>query len=243
MTFYRMTGYEPGMHMEIYLPKKALYQTFLFGVLTRGFNIEHVRTHFLSVEKRPGIVELLGPNPAWVGYDDNYVASLRPFLYGYSMYEVDGVFKGDELLQESVVEERTQVLRLLFRLDLDQLAKDADAVTLDRKVLRATVCDYLRAHDRHAAFHASSGQTRQIYEATQIWRNQLGFFVFGYIVYELGRNIEALRTAGRVAKTEDEIWVTNFASMELDRVLWRPSTNDSSLQSAPPRPHPEQGAL
>jgi hypothetical protein len=224
MTFYRMSGYEPGTYLEIYLPKKTLYQTFLFDVLTSGFDLETVRRHFLSADKRPGILELLGPNPAWMAYDAEYIAKLRPFLHGYSMYEVDGVFKGGESSQDSVVEERTQVLRLLFRLDLDEVAIEAKAEDLDRKVLRATVCDYLRAHDRQAAFQKSRGKVRRIFSATQAWRDQLGFFVFGYIVYELGRNIEALRTAGSIGKTEDEIWVANFANMELDRVLWRPTT-------------------
>jgi hypothetical protein len=137
------------------------------------------------------------------------------------MYEVDGVFKGSEGSENAVVEERTQVLRLLFRIDLEQVAKDANAETVDRNVLRATASDYLRAHDRQAAFQRSSGQERRIYDAVRMWRDQLGFFVFGYIVYELGKNIDALCSADSILKTEDEIWVTNFANMELDRVLWR----------------------
>ena len=223
MTFYRMTGYEPGTYLEIYLPKKALYQTFLFGVLTRGFDINHVRSHFLNPKHRPGILELLGPNPAWMSYDNTYVEKLRPFLYGYSMYEVDGVFKGDELTKDSVVEERTQVLRLLFRMDLDEAAKEANAQAMDRKKFRGIVCDYLRSHDRAALYQSSMGEIRSVYSAAQEWRDQLGFFVFGYIVFELGRYIEKLRDDGKVGKTEDEIWVTNFANMELDRVLWRQS--------------------
>ena len=67
------------------------------------------------------------------------------------------------------------------------------------------------------------GRNRRIYEAARNWRDQLGFFVFGYIVYELGRKIAALYNAHQVDKTEDEIWVTNFANVELDRVLWRPA--------------------
>jgi len=227
MTFYRMSGYEPGTYMEIYLPKKALYQQFLFRVLTRGLDIEAVREHFRSEERRPGILRLLGPNSPWSAYTPDYVAQLRPFLYGYSMYEVDGVFRGPEESKDAVVEERTQVLRLLFRMDLDQVARDAKAETVDRKVLRATVCDYLCAHDRQAALQNSTGQERRINEVAQTWRDQLGFFVFGYIVYELGKNIEDLCTAGSIAKPEDEIWVTNFANMELDRVLWRPSNEAS----------------
>jgi len=170
---------------------------------------------------RPQILALLGPYPAWRNYDDEYIEALQPFLYGYSMYEVDGVFKGSAANGGAIIEERTQVLRLLFRIDLDAVAKEAEAEALDKKVLRAIVCDYLRAHNRQVTFETSAGESQRIIAAAKKWRDQLGFFVFGYIVYELGRHIELLRTSGSIGKTEDEIWVVNFCNMELDRVLWR----------------------
>ncbi len=44
---YVMHGYEPGLYMEIYLPKRTIYQPLLFDVLTKGFEMEHVKKNFL----------------------------------------------------------------------------------------------------------------------------------------------------------------------------------------------------
>ena len=220
MTQYVMHGYEPGIYMEIYLPKRTIYQPFLFEVLTKGFELERVRHHFLSPTKRRGILNLLGRNPAWNNYDRSYVAQLKPFFHGYTMYEVDGVFKGSVPGTAAIVEERTQILRLIFRLDIEEFTAEAGVTAENPQVVRALICDYLGAHHRDQIIENSTGRDRQIYEAARRWRDQLNFFVFGYIVYELCARIEKLRHEKRIAKTEDEIWVTNFANIELDRILW-----------------------
>jgi hypothetical protein len=220
---YAMHGYEPGLYMEIYLQKKTIYQPLLFDVLTKGFDMQYVTEHFLNPDKRPRILSLIGRNPAWSWAQsyDMHVARLKPIFYGYSMYEVDGVFRGS-LGKDSIVEERTQIIRLIFRVDVAALSADAGVVAADYRTVRALVCDYLRAHHREQLIEEATGETRQIYEATCRWRDQLGFFVFGYIVFELCDRIEELRAQGFIAKTEDESWVTNFANIELDRILWKP---------------------
>ena len=223
---YQMSGYEIGTYFEIYLPKKVHYQPFLFEVLTRGFNRKDVQKHFLKKGNRKVIRTLLGPRSPWSNYDTKYVKSLPQFLYGYSMYEVDGVF-GDK---GSVVEERTQVLRMMFRVNLKEIAKKAKASTLDIRVLRGIVSDYLRAHDRNAALEHAQGQQKKVFEVARTWRDQLGFFVFGYIVCELTKHIMDLRGKRSIAKTEDEIWVTHFANIELDRVL---DLDSKDLESLP----------
>src|ERR1700758_4749588 len=103
---YMMHGYEPGLYMEIYLPKRAIYQPLLSDVLTKGFEMEHVKDHFLCPEKRRRILNLIGRNPSWSWFHDYdaFITKLRPFFFGYSMYEVDGVFKGSHA-PESIIEE------------------------------------------------------------------------------------------------------------------------------------------
>ncbi len=219
MTQYAMSGQELGIYMEIYVPKRTIYQPFLFDVLTKGFEIEHVRSHFLCQQKRPGILKLLGGYTAWNDYDENYVSLLRPFFYGYSMYEVDGVFTWSTSTAP-IVEERTQIIRLIFRLDIDEIAREANAENESKQMIRARVSDYLRAHHRDHIIEKATGQDRQIYEAAKEWRDQLGFFVFGYIIYGLCTQIEQLYDSGHIAKTEGEIWVTHFANLEIDRIVW-----------------------
>ena len=220
MTQYVMRGYEPGMYMEIYLPKKTIYQPFLFDVLTHGLDIAIVKAHFLDADLRPRINALIGKYVSWNDYDDVYVNDLRPFLFGYSMYEVDGVFKSSVPQTKLVVEERTQVIRLLFRLDIEDLTKEVGLGADQFRLVRAKACDYLRAHDRLDTLERAQGQDLTIYRAVSRWRDQLSFFVFGYLVFEFCRHIERLTADDRAPKTEDEIWVANFANVELDRVLF-----------------------
>jgi hypothetical protein len=87
---YHMSGYEVGMYMEIYLPKRTIYQPFLFDVLTKGFNIDHVRSHLHSSREH---ISKLFDFPAFRQYTEGDLGRLPDFLFGYSMYEVDGVFR------------------------------------------------------------------------------------------------------------------------------------------------------
>lgn len=233
MIQYSMSGYELGTYMEIYLPKKTIYQPFLFSVLTAGFDIEHVKKHFLSQSRRPAIAKFLHGNPnnpLWLEYSDAFVSELRAFFYGYSMYEVDGVFKGSETTQP-VIEERTQVLRLLFRVDLDDIIRRSGTQGLPRRLVRARVSQFLRSHYRDKVIEeAETPEERRVFEAAYEWRSELGFFVFGYVIYELCSNIENPYREGRIQKPEDEIWVMHFANLELDRVLWGNSADTESFR-------------
>ncbi len=144
--------------------------------------------------------------------------------YGYSMYEVDGVFKGTEKTA-LITEERNQIIRLIFRIDIDEIMHKANAEKENKQMIRARISDYLRDHHRNHIIEKATGQDRQIYEAVRAWRDQLGFFVFGYIIYEICTHIEQLYDSGRIEKTEDEIWVTHFANLEIDRIV-RPPSNE-----------------
>lgn len=183
--------------------------------------IQTVKKHFRASALRPEINALIGRFMPWSNYDDAYIDALRPFLYGYSMYEVDGVFKSDIPQSSSVVEERTQVIRMLFRLDVAALTQEIGLGMDQFNFVRARACDYLRAHERHNVVKsAKANKRKKVYEATELWRNQLGFFIFGYLVFLFSRNIEQLANAGEIVKPEDEIWVTNFANVELDRLSY-----------------------
>jgi len=59
------------------------------------------------------------------------------------MYEVDVVFKGSKNPREPIVEERTQILGLIFRVDLDYIVEETETKELDRRIVRARVGDYL----------------------------------------------------------------------------------------------------
>ena len=233
MIGYFMRGYEPGISVEIYLPKRTLYQPFLFKVLTEGMQIEKVRRHFLSPARRPAIVAFLGPGSPGRHYGPATVRNLGAFFYGYSIYEVDGVFKGTGSGQSPVIEERTQILRLIFPVNVARLRREADVATRSLPAVRAQISEYLRASHRPGLVEGSAGDDRKVYRAVERWRDQLDFFLFGYVVFNLCAAIGKLREHGHIAKGENEIWVSSFANIELDRVLKR--------RSRPRRPVPAKG--
>jgi hypothetical protein len=209
---YQTSGYEVGTYMEIYLPKRTIYQPFLFDVLTKGFDLDHVRTHF---QVNRNAIDKFLDFPAWHGYSAKFMNRTPDLLFGYSMYEVDGVFRGLNGA-DPIVEERTQVIRLMFRIDHERIA-DSQAHKEPRYV-RARISDYLRAHRRDEIIANAVDADRGIVEAARNWRDELGFFIFGYVIYEFCRHIHALFQEGKIAKLEEEIWVMHLANLELDRV-------------------------
>ena len=54
---YRLNPSEAGVHVELYLPKKAQYQGILYTTLTEGFDPAAVRRHFRS--ERTGVESFL----------------------------------------------------------------------------------------------------------------------------------------------------------------------------------------
>ena len=212
-----MLGYETGMYVEIYLPKKAIYQPFLFDVLTKGFDVDYVKKHFQDNKVAIGrFVDF----PAWERYSETFINDFRPLLFGYSMYEVDGIFKGPSSTTP-VIEERTQIIRLMFKADPASMDENWDST--QSQFVRSKISEYLRSTDREGLVAESPEGEQYIFEEVRNWRDRLGFFVFGYIVYEFCRNLIELSQQGQVEKLEDEIWVTNFANLELDRIVRVPS--------------------
>src|SRR5262245_1136935 len=83
---YAFNPSEHGIFVEIYLPKKAEFQRTLYQALTEGFDIEMVRSHFQAKQER--INSFLRGHYSCQGR----IEGMRQVFYGYSMYEVDGVY-------------------------------------------------------------------------------------------------------------------------------------------------------
>ncbi len=95
----------PGIHFEIYFPKKIDYQAALYTALRSGHSRSSV-VEFLRRQEdhvRPLLLPALR---------DRYGArmlTMHQVYFGFSMYEVDGVFFD----QSKPLEDRTQVIRLI----------------------------------------------------------------------------------------------------------------------------------
>ena len=201
---YRTFAAEPGMLVEVYFPKKAAYQGALFAALVKGLDQQAVKkylTRHMSRVRHLVRPKLSVPLAKRVG-------SYRQVFHGYSMYEVDGVFRG----QVTSYEERTQVLRLLFKPEYHAHLKDIDDEALPQvyeyirrfRQIPISITDNPIEHFKtFERIKTLSKQEKQALQAVLEWSEDIHLFVFGYL---LGRFTEI------GGLKEEEIWVTSYRS-------------------------------
>ncbi len=206
---YTLFNYEPGIFAEVYLPKKSLFQGTLYDALTNGFSITNIKNHFKNRGKEAKIRALLKRYDAVHDYTDDTIDQFPFLFYGYSMYEVDGVFYSN---RKSVQEERTQIIRIMFMPDMDSILKKYPTETEEvRRITRRYFADlgktkeYIREKDL-------TRMESDIVTHLEKWVNYVGLFMFGYIVFDMCERIVGLCEDGKMKwkEAEDEIWVTAF---------------------------------
>jgi hypothetical protein len=213
--------------MEIYLPKKSEYQGILYDTLTSGFRrknvIAHLRKHLADIK------ELMG---------ESYVSRIKkpadlermisPIFYGYSLYEVDGVFFDEA---DKVVEERTQVIRLMFRFDESAVVeKIKGEVNEDQyRICHQVVDDYLNYPTVKPSFSEVFFDTYlkrwpkeknlllKVIHILELWEFNVAMFVLGFVIFKICEKIKLLHLK-RSKKPEDEIWITSFWNLRVNRI-------------------------
>lgn len=224
---YQFYPGEGGIFVEIYLPKRADFQGRLYDSLTKGFDLEKVKAHFKS-EKAANIRKLLLKYYDEIAnYTDETIDKMETVFWGYSMYEVDGVFYNPE---KGIEEERTQVLRVMFLPNIKHLysnfrLSDDDRINEDR--IRMLVKKYLRSPSNIAAqFKAeNTGMNTvelSIVDYLDVWIQNVALFLFGYIVYEICERILELYNEIDTDKDiiENEIWITSFWNLTTNRIIF-----------------------
>ncbi len=206
---YRIRGYEPGIYVELYLPKRSRYQGRLYETLTRGFDPDEVRRHFTDPAKRPQIMEFLRSYAAEVDLDER-VEGIEPFYRGYSMYEVDGVFYSPE---RKTIEERAQIIRMMFIPDMERMRAYAPELEMSR--IRKIVRRYFE--EGRDGFERPDELPTPLLKHISDWVDDIGLFLFGYIVFELCVKIDELN-ADDQGELEEEIWLSSFWDLRLNRV-------------------------
>jgi hypothetical protein len=119
---------EPGLFMEIYLPKNAEFQPLLYDTLTAGFDLAKVRAHFCS--KAKSIRRFMNRNQQLHTFSPDRISRFGNVFSGYSLYQVDGTFEGD-------AQERTQIVRVIFVPPVAQLPKGLK-IPPDRRLFHAS---------------------------------------------------------------------------------------------------------
>ena len=152
-----------------------------------------------------------------------------PVFYGYSMYEVDGVFFDSK--NDSPIEERTQVIRLMFKFQIDELLKSQDGELRDveNKIAKLVTDDFLNYCANKPAFfelHIEDYKKqwpnhidfiKTLIDRLQHWEFSMAMFVMGYVVFEICEKIKDLHKNDH-RKPEEEIWITSFWNLRINRV-------------------------
>ncbi len=235
---YELMPLESGVFAELYLPKKAHYQGQLYETLTKGFDVDEVRRHLRGKRKQIQTY-LAGATQYWdisgresqspdQFLNEAFIKRFPDLLHGYTMYEVDGVFRSPHTGQ--VVEERTQIIRLMFITDLDQQFSTLDfiddsnreaATLLARAYLRSPHWDRHRFLEDQKLFASArtfdDRQAAAIIGLTAEWARFIAVFLFGYVVHDICEGLRKLNQNEMVA-LEEEIWVTFFWNLIISRI-------------------------
>jgi hypothetical protein len=214
-TNYEFFDDRPGLFIEIYLPKKAQYQPLLFRVLNDGFDLAKVRRHFRS-KKAGDIRRFLRRHRELKNFSSAAIRNFQGVFSGYSLYEVDGTFEGN-------VQERTQVVRVIFVPPVEQLARGL-------KISRGRQLFYARQFLRFSAYDISdyyefrshtvplAPDEWKLVQKLSDWLYYVGLFAHGYLLYEIGAGIRELRRSGIIRQLERELWVTSFRDFALNQM-------------------------
>ncbi len=194
---------------EVFLPKKSKYQGRLYETLTNGFDIKKVKDNFKKNRKQ---IAVLLEDFSEVGeITDKRINSMKSLFWGYSMYEVDGVFLNNK---KEIVEERNQVARIMFLPDMEKIG--ALAPGADHKEVRSLVKKYLSS-DGEEEREKIGRSNKKVADHLNKWIAEVGLFLFGYLVFELCERIKELNDDGKLP-LEEEIWVSSFWSLEVNKI-------------------------
>lgn len=234
-SFYQYQPAEGTVFVEIYLPKKAKYQAVLYDTLTGGFDYERVKKYLKdnleSIKELYNKISLFEDGMAdWLS---EFFNGSPPLYNGYSMYEVDGVFRGE---QGEIIEERTQIIRIIFKPNLGEVFREFSFDRDEKKnqdKIREFIKTYLVIPHQLNRISVKQGikiflnefkgennikELKKVIKFMIKWSESVGFFLFGYIMHNLCRRISRLREEENL-KGEEEIWVTSLWHHKVNRII------------------------
>ncbi len=237
---YRFHNAEIGVMSEIMLPKKIQYQDFLFNSLVDGLLKFSYETHFndnkVSAQKYLRYYTSL---KNFEGIDFKlFDKEFRPIFQGYSMYEVDGVFRFEENSKVLFDEERTQIIKIFFLPDYKALKTKYSSISRNDLLNYA---DLFFSLSKITSYHAEDNiqqrmksyldsiperksigkitakQQGDLYNYFKNWVDAVALFVFGYIIHEICKNLKDYHKREKISSLEKEIWVSSQWGILINR--------------------------
>jgi hypothetical protein len=262
---YRFNTFDVGVFIEIYLPKKMRYQGVLYESLRTGFDFKKVKEHLTEPDKFVRISEFLEDDEGlYKLYDsgdrgkiEERVEDMEEAFCGYSIYEVDGVFFNKMSFEQAkaenkdetttitvnpfVVEERTQVIRLMFSPNIEDMLKtlkldkynDFKKFSRMRRFAERCLVSQIEAEEEIEKLEKRIeeggitdmdeikliGDKSYIFKYTKKWIEDVDLFICGYLLYSICQEIGELYKGGE--RSEDEIWVTSFWNCNINKITKR----------------------
>jgi hypothetical protein len=241
---------------EVLFPKKVVYQREIFTALEEGLDEDLVKTRMLLdssiIEEIHDYPQLFDPEqytrkilprdfrvPTW-GEAMERIKMYHSHFRGWSLYEVDGVFIGEET--EDIItgrkklridDERTQVVRLIFQVEsvYEAEAKSVGCYDVLEALMRWTMAEHMRLDHilpwsrgekrRFVSMHGAWPEYKRsfvnkFYEAitkeVKKWIDDISLFIFGYLVKRFWKEVISR------GRREDEIWVISWFNANLNIV-------------------------
>lgn len=238
---YLVKPQEPAVFVELYLPRKAVFQGVLYNALTSGFLLENVKSHFLKNDpiRQRHIRSLLGKSWTMADYTPQDIQRFRRVFFGYSLYDVNGVFlkspdrasgapRADDDSHYQIAEETTQVVRMVFKYPCaieSPMAIDFLMLALRRPLSDMSQFTQSHCEEIQATAGADAEHIFELLADLEEWLKYVGLFVFGFLIYHI---CEGILNVGESAKKQidpadllqDEIWVTTSWSTSMNVVDW-----------------------
>ncbi len=182
MSNYELLPSEQSIFTEIYLPKRPDLQGMLYHILTNGFDGDHVEAYFNDPARKTDILSFLSTSlPMLKGWNSTIINHLKQILQGYSLYEVDGVFKHPSTGKP--MRERVQVIRVFLKPDYSNLS-NATVFTEKQQnaILSRQVLEWWSVQpDDRSTKEDLQGFQLELFQ----WVQAAVLFIYGFIIYQL----------------------------------------------------------
>ena len=256
---YRFTRGRRAIVAEVHFPKKVEYQSPIFLALRAGLEEQGVKD-YLSEHIEPVMQEMEEylqlfdprqyertrmPSRLNISPEDarQRIAMYQSHFKGWSGYEVDGTYlnEPEERLRmpfrERIDEERTQIIRLIFRLEsaYEPVAKTERCYDVLEALKRWVMAESGRLDhilpwsrtekQRFIALHGSWPRHKRAFlnmyyelitKEVKKWIDDTGLFVFGFLIRNFWTKIIDL------GYQETEIWVVNYFNANLNTIAGMP---------------------
>lgn len=139
------------------------------------------------------------------------VGHMQRCYEGYSIYEVKGAFLDRK--NRIVLSDASLVVRLMFSPRLEDVSRSYPEIAYDQLVVHLTRVFRMDREQRKKL----RGPARRLVTWFDNWRDDVGLFVFGYLVFQLCVRLKNIKDAG-LGELEKVLWVSSFWNLEINEV-------------------------